>query len=428
MKEAKYLIYILLFIFPNFVYAQNNSERNNKLLIAAYEGKIDSVLHLLLDSADVNARNDEGITPLMYASEKGFEDIVTILLYNGADPNLVPKNGRTALISASIQNYPKIVYTLLLYGADINATDEYGVSALIYSSGYRLYDMVDYLVQNFANLNVKTNDSSTALMCASYYGSADIAGLLLKNKADPNAKDIFGFYSVSIAIQNGDVSLLDTLWHYNTDFKLALKTKQKVSAVDYARILNRRSAVSSLRKKGCKGSFWPYYNKVSINFNAAAFNTKDFFMGAGMGIFDSKYNTSFELGFNERLAKKRILEQQPDNTYYQLWEKRHYLYVSFEKLFCFKLKDSERRHGIFIRLKGLYSFGSFEGLNRKPIDKLLFVPGLGYSYMSDNFFVKAAYEYTRLDNYASSRHWITVTAGFFINFNRYKLQKKINWM
>ncbi len=428
MKTNRRILFIFLLLLPCFACSQTLVEKNNRLLMAAYQGQTDSVLSLLLDSADVNCRNEEGITPLMYAAEKGHLDIVKILLYNGADPKLDPNSGRTALMSAAIQNYPEIVYSLLIYGANINADDEDGITALTYACGYNLYDMADYLLQNFVNPNIKTHDSTSAVTCAAYFGNTEIVGLLLRNNANANTKNVNGANAVEFAIRNNDRAMLDTLAKYQTDIKVYINTKQKVNAVDYAKILNRRNVVVALRKLGYHGSFLPFYDKISVSYNACTFNFKDIFMGAGIGIFDSKYNSSFELGFNKRLAKKRILEPQPDGSFYQLWEKKQYLYASFEKLFDIKTQNIQRRQGVFIRLKGIYSWGSYEGSIQKPTDKLSFVPGIGYAYMSDNLFVKAAYEYANLDNYYGSKHWITISAGFFIPINKRKLYHKITWM
>jgi ankyrin repeat protein len=428
MKSVKYFICLVFLQTQSFSFAQIQKDKNEKLLMAAYEGKTDTVIHLIIDSANINATGEEGITALMYASEKGHLDIVKILLYNKADPNIVPYSGRTALISAATNNQPEIVYNLLLYGADINAQDEDGATALIYASSYNLPYMVEYLLQNGANSKLKTSDSTDALLCAIFYGNNDIANFLLKQKVSQNTTDSNGFTPLSVAIQNRDIGMIDTLLKNLAEPKLHLKSKQLINPVDYARIINQRNTIKTLRKQGIHGSFLPYYNKITLNYNVGAFSVEDYFMGAGIGILDSKYDTHFELGFNARIAKRRILEKQSDSVYYQYWEKRRFLYASFEKLFTFPSNNAYKKQGIFIRLKGLYSFGVFEGVNHKPDDKFAFVPGIGYTYLYRNFFMKAAYEYAETDTYKSSPHWLTFSIGVTIDFRKSLLLKKITWM
>ena len=52
-----------------------------KLFAAANDGTLDRVRDLLSNGADVNIRDEEGLTPLMAASSSGSIEIVTV---NGA--------------------------------------------------------------------------------------------------------------------------------------------------------------------------------------------------------------------------------------------------------------------------------------------------------------------------------------------------------
>jgi hypothetical protein len=428
MKFVKYLFYLSFLMIHCISYAQNQKEKDFRLLMAAYDGKTNSVIHLILDSANVNARSEEGITPLMYAAEKGNEDIVKILLYNKANPNLVPFSGRTALISASIQNHPEIVYDLLLYGADINATDDVNATALIYCSGYNLTYMTQYLLENHADFTIVTTDSTNALLCAAYYGNNDIVSMLAAHHVAVNTTDTSGFTPVSVAVQNGDIGLLDTLFTYKAQTKIHFHIKPIRNLIDYARVLNQKKTIKTLRKQGLHGSFAPYFNKITLSYNVGSFSVQDYYMGAGLGIFDSKYNFQAEIGFSSNIGKKRILEKQSDSVSYQLWEKRRYIYLLLDKSFTFHSNNPFERQGIFIRLKGLYSFGVFDAMQHKPQGKFAFLPGIGYSYSYKGLFLKAAYEFGRIDPYLNSPHWISLSMGVAINFHKAELTKKISWM
>ncbi|MBF6302991.1 ankyrin repeat domain-containing protein [Nocardia amamiensis] len=59
---------------------------------AAMEGQVDAVARLL-DTEDVNARDNEGWTPLHFASQYGFTEIVQRLLDAGADINALTEKG-----------------------------------------------------------------------------------------------------------------------------------------------------------------------------------------------------------------------------------------------------------------------------------------------------------------------------------------------
>ena len=429
MKPVTRILMFFLLFFAGFVsHAQQKDSINKQLLTASYEGKTDEVLLLVEDSVDINTTTEEGITPLMYASEKGFAEIVKILLFHGADPNKSPENGRTALISAAINNHMDIVYLLLIYGANINATDEFGVTALIYAASYNYYDMTEYLIINGAQHVIKAQDGTDALLAAAYHGNTEIVNLLCNHNADINTADYLGFTPFALAIRNNDMYLTETLINRQAASTAPIKNLPSVNLVDYARIWNCQPIVKRLKKEGLHGSFWPFFNKLTLNYHVATFNTNDYFMGAGIGIFDSKYSISFELGLNGRISKKRVLEQQSEGVYFQLWEKRNYVFLGIEKLFNIPTKNINHRQGIYLRAKGLLTYGSYEGLYHRPNKKFTFAPAIGYSYWFKNFFLKAGYEYCDLGIYKNMDHWITLSAGVAINLSKSKLEKKIYWM
>jgi len=429
MRYTSFLFFFFL-IAPMLLQAQDKEDKDEKLLLAAYNGDEKEVIRLIADSANVNACTNEGISSLMYASEKGFTEIVKILLYYNASPNMSPLSGRTALISAAIQNHQDIVYLLLVYGADINATDEYGVTAMMYAAGYNFYEMTNFLLLNGARHDIKAQDGTDALSVAAYFGNTDIVNLLCNYNADINTKDYKGFSPVTIAIQNNDLNLLDTLINRQTELKVSAKDFPSTNPLDYSRILNHRIISKRLKKEGLHGTFKPYFNKINLFLNAANFNTKDYFIGGGLGISDSKYNFSFELGINGRIAKKRILEQIPESTneFYQLWEKRQYIYLGADKLFTFNTKNEENKQGIYLGVKGLFTFGTYQGLNRKPKSRFTYAIGAGYKYLFKNFYLKAGYEYCDLGVYKEMDHWITLAAGISIDLTKNKLHKKIYWI
>ena len=76
---------------------QNNDER---LILAAKEGDVQTVKTLLDAGTNVNAKGYAGYTALMHATRNNHIDCVQILLNAGADVNLENALGKTALIMA----------------------------------------------------------------------------------------------------------------------------------------------------------------------------------------------------------------------------------------------------------------------------------------------------------------------------------------
>jgi hypothetical protein len=389
-----------------------------ELLQSAYDGSTSQVIKCLFDSTNINCYNQDGVTPLMYAAQQGRTEVVKILLFNHANPNFITNSGKTALILATENNYPEIVYELLLYGADINHQDKYGNTPLIYASSLDLKYMTDYLLLNQADATLKANDSSNALITSVFFGNNEIANNILKKAAHTSGKDIYGHTAFSIAIMTGNKEMVDSLSKYTPDQIIQIKNSGLKSPVDYARVMNQTMLIKVLKKSGYHGTVWPYFQKISIGYTPGNFSVDDYLMGFSLGCLDTKYGFHAEVGFNERLLRKRVLENYTENVSIQYWEKRRDIFIQLDKCFDFSIKNPLVRQGIFIGGKGLVSWGSYYGTASKPVNTIAFIPRIGYFIMNRNFFLKAAYEYGKISEAASSRHWLNVSAGFFINFKK----------
>ena len=93
----------------------------------------------LSNGADINGRDQEGMTPLMHAALRGNREIVELLLQKKARVDLVDIFGVTALMQAAWAGHTEIVADLVASGAnpDLQSTIEIprlkkkGVNALI---------------------------------------------------------------------------------------------------------------------------------------------------------------------------------------------------------------------------------------------------------------------------------------------------------
>jgi len=108
-------------------------------------------------TAGLDTRNAQGLTPLIVAASAGQKDTVRTLLAQGAGINATSTDGRTALIAA-VQN------------------DH--------------IDVVQVLIRAGANLNAATRGTGTALAVAELKGETQIAALLLASGARSSGKSV----------------------------------------------------------------------------------------------------------------------------------------------------------------------------------------------------------------------------------------------
>lgn len=191
-------------------------QSRHRLHDAAAYGKLERVKRLLAGGADVNAKDDDGLTPLHWAAEThciledllrdpretvhctvhcsalvGHVDVAHVLLENGADVNAKHKDGGNPLHWAAMRGCGDVAQVLLENGADINAKNDDGLTPLHLAADCDKADVARVLLKNGADVNVKNKDGNTPLHFAaeSYPSGADVAALLLKNDADVNAKN-----------------------------------------------------------------------------------------------------------------------------------------------------------------------------------------------------------------------------------------------
>ena len=93
----------------------------------AESGEMDE-LAAVLPQADINARNEHGMTALMRAASHGHVKVVRVLLEHGADPNVRRNDNFTALSLAAFFGHAEIVETLMRHGANAQVATRFGTS------------------------------------------------------------------------------------------------------------------------------------------------------------------------------------------------------------------------------------------------------------------------------------------------------------
>jgi Ankyrin repeats (3 copies) len=89
------------------------------LLAAASKGDLGEITRAVEKGADVNAADEDGITPLYRATEKGHQDAVALLLDKGANLKQETMDGVTPLHIAVERGHQAVVAQLLDKGADV---------------------------------------------------------------------------------------------------------------------------------------------------------------------------------------------------------------------------------------------------------------------------------------------------------------------
>ncbi len=117
---------------------------------------------MIAKGADVNAQDNNGLTPLHYACGAG-KEMTETLLKAKANPNIQNKKGQTPLMYQIRTRSKEEMATLLAHGANVNAKDGFGRTALMYAAQVGLKDKVAFLLEKGANPLFFDRSGHTAL-------------------------------------------------------------------------------------------------------------------------------------------------------------------------------------------------------------------------------------------------------------------------
>jgi serine/threonine-protein phosphatase 6 regulatory ankyrin repeat subunit B len=196
------------------------------LKMALCFGTPEAVRLLLTSSADSNALDVAGNTPLMYAVDRGDSSIVKLLLNFKADVNAKNNNGLTSLMCATMHESIAIIKLLLEADAAIDAQNDVGDTALLYAITQNNKEVTELLLNSGAAINKKNAEGITPLLCALSKKYSQLAHILIQKKADINAQDNEGKTPLMYAANLGLTNIAQYLVRAGADINATNKNQE----------------------------------------------------------------------------------------------------------------------------------------------------------------------------------------------------------
>jgi Raf kinase inhibitor-like YbhB/YbcL family protein len=154
------------------------------------DGPMAEIRDLIAHGADVNQKDDSGVTVLMQAASAGRGDKVRLLIARGADVNAKTSGGMTALMMASLAGYTDTVVPLLAAKADASTRDNQGRTALMAAASSGEVAVMDALMKAGTDPNVEDASGGTALTYAAAEGHAKAIETLQAHGARPREMEL----------------------------------------------------------------------------------------------------------------------------------------------------------------------------------------------------------------------------------------------
>ena len=164
---------------------------------AARVGNVEAVKKHLAAGTDVNAKENDELSPLHYAALAGHKEIVELLIATGADVNAKCVAGRTPIDYAMGLKHPEIAELIRKNGGKSMLTleAESKLSNLTVHEAAREGNikLVKLRLDSGVDVNEKNKNGWTPLHSAAWGGDKEIVKILIAANADVNAKNRIGW-------------------------------------------------------------------------------------------------------------------------------------------------------------------------------------------------------------------------------------------
>lgn len=251
------------------------TERGTDLLTAVLNRDENAVSRLLTGYTDIDATDQDGLTPLMHSIIAKSAKITELLLVKGADVNIQSKDGHTALllaISNAAQDSPKypplhlsqresairqqesmikLIKVLLQGDADPNAQNKHGQTGLMIAARADSVEIVSLLLTHNADVRIKDEDGRNVLMYA--VETKDLPSclkLLLDSKININDHDREGVTALMMAASWGKLETVRHLIHKGANVNAI--SNSGATALGLAKARNFTKIIEALRAAGAE--------------------------------------------------------------------------------------------------------------------------------------------------------------------------------
>lgn len=238
-------------------------------LIDALNGKrYIQIRYLLSEGANIENKDERGLSPLSLMVQSGNNDMVRLLLQYGANINSIDNNGNTALHHAVKMGYLNIAEILILSGAETNSINndnetplflslydnDFAITELLIKNGGEMdfIPMIDPIMENYLRMRVSIRNKlygldflhRTELLEAVFAGDYKLAELLIFNGSDVNEQNEVGLTALMMSSGLGNTYVTRLLLKQGAD--ISIEDVDGLTALSYSMLQDNPLVVKEL--------------------------------------------------------------------------------------------------------------------------------------------------------------------------------------
>lgn len=224
----------------------------------------DLMVELLINGgANIESRNERGMTVLASAAEAGQLSILVILLDKKANIEARDNEGWTPLWHALVKKQDSSFEVLLKRGAAVEAVDRHGDTPLHFAAKNCLISMLAMLLESGAQVDARnTKTGQTPVWHAISHEQTLALETLIHHKASIEAKDCTGRTPLSFAAGTSNLPALETLLRHGA--VVDTSDEHHRTPLCYAAMAGSSSCLIALKEKGAEISCRDVNNMTPI--------------------------------------------------------------------------------------------------------------------------------------------------------------------
>ena len=228
--------------------------------------RVDDVVKILANGADVNARDEEERTPLLLALEKNLPELPLVFLDHSADTDVSDSLGRTPLHLATkyantASNYDEFIGAFLerSTNVNINAPDEEGRTPLHWAAVDSGIQVIEQFLERGADIHARDNEYRTHLHWAAAENSPEAVALFLEKGINMESRTTHGQTPLHQAVAWNSLEVAELLLGRGADIEaqdndgqtplhIVAKRGQRLKMIEF--LLNKGANIEACTKEG----------------------------------------------------------------------------------------------------------------------------------------------------------------------------------